>query len=69
MSEPKAISDLIDAQIREQGVSVIRVNDGHVFTFTEALLEELLKLARIKGEVILFIHESVEQAAAQGAQA
>lgn len=65
----KAITDIIDEQVKATGISVVRVDDGHVFTFSEALLEQMLNLARIKGEVVLFIHESVHQVSTDGAQA
>jgi hypothetical protein len=55
------VADVIDAQIQQQGVSVIRVSDGHVFTFTLETLEALTERAREAGKVVLFVQTGAVQ--------
>lgn len=55
------IGDLIDAQIDQQGVSVIRGNDNSfAFTFTTATLERLLASARGVGKVVVLVRAGAE---------
>ena len=49
------VTDIIDAQIEAQGVSCLKVDDGHVLTFTKEMLEQLLSRAEKSGRVVLFI--------------
>ncbi len=51
------IEDLIDLQIRQQGVATIKVSDGEVFVFTEDTLRKLLANAAANEErrVVVFI--------------
>jgi hypothetical protein len=51
--------EVVDDQIRAQGASAIRVNDGHVFTFTVETLELLLSKA-VNGKVVLFVKQGSE---------
>ena len=60
-SEEGNLSDIVDAQIKQQGTGCIAVKDGHVFTFTthtlELLLEQSLKTPDRK--VIVFVKTGV----------
>jgi hypothetical protein len=51
------VSAIIDAELDRNGVSVVRVSDGHVFTFTLAALHQLAASAEAKGSerVMLFV--------------
>ena len=55
--EAENLAELAAAQIESQGAACVRVEDGHVFIFTRALLEELLAKAIESGEdkAILFV--------------
>lgn len=55
-----SIADVVDAQIEQQGTSVIRVDDGHVFTFTEATLRVLLEQSKAAGKVLVFVKHGVQ---------
>lgn len=55
------IMDVIDAQLMSQGVSCIKVSDGHVYTFTTRLLEQLLEKSKSSNEqkVVVFVKTGV----------
>lgn len=40
------IGDVFDFQLQQQGTACVRVDDGHVFAFTEKTLVKLLEVAR-----------------------
>lgn len=61
MTDDTTITDIIDAQLKSQGVSCIRVTDGHVFTFTVDALEQMLEKARAMGKVVVFVQHGVMQ--------
>lgn len=50
------IGDLVEAQIEEQGVSCIRIDGGHVFTFTREILRQMLQRAELIGKVVVVVH-------------
>lgn len=54
------LTDLVDEQLRQQGISAIRVSDGHVFTFTLETLERLLEAAEEDGKVVIFVKRGAE---------
>jgi hypothetical protein len=49
------VGDVIEAQLKSQGVSCIAVEDGHVFTFTSETLAALVEKAAKTGKVALFV--------------
>lgn len=53
--EEKSVAQYLLEQADEAGVSYAAVSDGHVFTFTTAVLERLLAKSRVTGKAILFI--------------
>lgn len=57
------VMDIFDAQIKSQGVGCIAVSDGQVFTFTDVVLEMLLKQAKESPErkVVVFVKRSPQQ--------
>lgn len=56
------VNELIDDQVERQGVSCIRVSDGHVMTFTREMLEKLLARALESGtgRVIVFVKHGAQ---------
>jgi len=55
------VMSIIDAQLMSQGISVIKVSNGHVYTFTTRLLEQLLEKSKNSNEqkVIVFVKTGV----------
>ncbi len=49
------VNELIEAQIQSQGVSAIKVSDGHVFTFTLETLQRMVEQAQATGRVVVFV--------------
>jgi hypothetical protein len=48
-------ADIFTAQLQNQSIGVVRVNDGHTFLFPLAVLEQLAEHARKTGHVMLFV--------------
>lgn len=55
------VSDLVEAQIQHQGVSVISTRDGTTFVFTLQILEQMIERARAMGKVLVFVKHGVSQ--------
>lgn len=53
------LAELINDQLEQQGVSVIRVSDGHVLTFTAETLARLQEAAKKTGRVVVFVKHGV----------
>jgi hypothetical protein len=50
------IGEMVMEQVKDQGVGVVQVSDGHVLVFTTAILEKLLaRSIEGEGKVMVFV--------------
>lgn len=55
------LKEFTEMQLESQGVSVVTVSDGTVFTFTKELLTKLLAKSLDTGKVVVFIKKEMQQ--------